>query len=91
MFIGRIIFFGLHLDLHYGIPSRIGCYYFPNIVRAFAIGRYYITFAKFFCLVPGIPSTRLNGGVLLGPLPIGTSASLVSTPNLHLRASSECY
>ena len=33
----------------------------------------------------------LTGGVLLGPLPIGTSASLVSTPNPHLCASSECY
>ena len=33
---------------------------------------------------------RVRGGVL-GQLPIGTSASLVSTPNPHLCASSECY
>ena len=28
---------------------------------------------------------------VLGPFPIGTSASLVSTPTPHLCASSECY
>ena len=30
-------------------------------------------------------------GFMLGPLPIGTSVSLVSTPTPHLCASSECY
>ena len=41
-----------------------------------------------FLLVSVVSSTRFNGGVLLGPLPIVPSASLASVPNSHLCASS---
>ena len=44
-------------------------------------------FTTFFHLVPVVPFPRFNGGLLLGPLPIVTSASLVSVPNPHLCAS----
>ena len=42
---------------------------------------------------PRFLETEAEGGSVrvLGPLPIGTSASLVSTPTPHLCASSECY
>ena len=40
---------------------------------------YFINF--FFHLVPVVQFPRLNGGVLLGPLPIVTSLPLVRVPN----------
>ena len=41
----------------------------------------------FFHLVSGVPFPRFNGGVLLGPLHIVTSAPPVIVPNSHLCAS----
>ena len=49
---------------------------------------YVLLFFLDFLLVSVVSSTRFNGGVLLGPLPIVPSASLVSVPNPHLCASS---
>ena len=48
-------------------------------------------FVSVFYLVPVVPFSRLDGGVLLGPLPIVTSVLLVSVPDPHPCACSlEC-
>ena len=43
----------------------------------------FVFFCFLFTVVSGIPSTPFNGGVLLGPLPLVTSAPLGSVPNPH--------
>ena len=67
-------------------PQNLDFLLFLDMTRYFLFS----IFSQILCLVAVVSSTRFNGGVLLGPLPLVTSVPIASNPNPHLCASSVC-